>query len=125
MVRMNFLGLRTTAGRFRFFAVLEALSWLGLLIGMAFKYLPEEGNEIGVKIFGPVHGGIFILFLLTALLASRELEWDWKTTVLALLSSIPPFFTVLFEVWAVRTGKLGELSTGAATESPQTLAASS
>ncbi|MEV0367473.1 DUF3817 domain-containing protein [Nocardia fusca] len=122
---MNFLGLGTVAGRFRFFAVLEALSWLGLLVGMAFKYLPAEGNEIGVKIFGPVHGGIFILFVLTALLASRELEWNWKTTVLALLSSIPPFFTVVFEVWAVRTGKLGELSAAGTTESPQTLAASS
>ncbi|WP_432278654.1 DUF3817 domain-containing protein [Nocardia carnea] len=121
---MNFLGLGTTAGRFRFFAVLEAISWLGLLIGMAFKYLPEEGNEIGVKIFGPVHGTIFILFVLVALLAAREFEWNWKTTVLALLSSIPPFFTVLFEVWAVRAGKFA--ANGASgTESPKTLAASS
>ncbi|WP_063060861.1 DUF3817 domain-containing protein [Nocardia sienata] len=122
---MNFLGLGTVAGRFRFFAVLEALSWLGLLVGMAFKYIPAEGNEIGVKIFGPVHGGVFVLFVLTALLAARELEWNWKTTVLALLSSIPPFFTVIFEVWAVRTGKLGELSAAGATESPKTLAPSS
>ncbi|MEU1986325.1 DUF3817 domain-containing protein [Nocardia sp. NPDC019395] len=122
---MNFLGLRTTAGRFRFFAVLEAISWAGLLIGMAFKYLPEEGNEIGVKIFGPVHGTIFILFVLVALLASREFEWNWKTTVLALLSSIPPFFTVLFEVWAVRSGKFAEAGAPGGTESPKTLAASS
>ncbi|MGI5221132.1 DUF3817 domain-containing protein [Nocardia sp. CA-290969] len=121
---MNFLGLGTTAGRFRFFAVLEAISWLGLLIGMAFKYLPAEGNEIGVKIFGPVHGTIFILFVLVALLASREFEWNWKTTVLALLSSIPPFFTVLFEVWAVRTGKFPAAGVSG-TESPKTLAASS
>lgn len=125
MGRMNFLGLRTVAGRFRFFAVLEALSWFGLLVGMAFKYLPAEGNEIGVKIFGPIHGGVFVLFLLAALLAARELEWNWKTTVLALLSSIPPFFTVIFEVWAVRAGKLGELSAPGITESPKTLAASS
>ncbi|MFD4405296.1 DUF3817 domain-containing protein [Nocardia sp. NPDC058499] len=121
---MNFLGLRTTAGRFRFFAVLEALSWLGLLTGMAFKYLPEEGNEIGVKIFGPVHGGVFVLFVLIALVTAREFEWNWKTTVLALLSSIPPFFTVLFEVWAVRTGKFDRQG-AAGTESPKTLAASS
>ncbi|MEV0294579.1 DUF3817 domain-containing protein [Nocardia sp. NPDC050710] len=119
MVRMGFFDLRSVAGRFRFFAVLEALSWLGLLVGMGFKYLPDPGNEVGVKIFGPVHGTIFILFVLTALLAARELNWTWKTTVLALLSSIPPFFTVIFEVWAVRTGKLGELSATAATESAE------
>ncbi|MFE9787510.1 DUF3817 domain-containing protein [Nocardia sp. XZ_19_231] len=110
MVGMGFFDLRSTASRFRFFAVLEALSWIGLLTGMAFKYLPAEGNEIGVKIFGPVHGGIFVLFVITALLTSRELNWNWKTTVLALASSIPPLFTVIFEVWAVRTGQLGELS---------------
>src|SRR5690606_1620203 len=85
---------RTVAGRFRLFAVLEAVSWAGLLIGMAFKYLPAEGNEIGVKIFGPAHGAVFVLFVLAALLTAREFEWNWKTTVLALLSSIPPFCTV-------------------------------
>ncbi len=115
MGRMGFFDLRSVAGRFRFFAVLEALSWLGLLVGMAFKYLPDPGNEVGVKIFGPVHGAIFVLFVLTSLLAARELNWNWKTLVLALLSSIPPFFTVIFEVWAVRTGKLGELSNADAT----------
>ncbi|APE36678.1 hypothetical protein BOX37_25225 [Nocardia mangyaensis] len=113
MVRMGFFDLRSTASRFRFFAVLEALSWIGLLVGMAFKYIPAEGNEIGVKIFGPVHGAIFVLFLITALLTARELSWGWKTTVLALLSSIPPLATVVFEVWAVRTGQLGELSADA------------
>ncbi|MBP2194517.1 integral membrane protein [Nocardia goodfellowii] len=110
----NFFDLSTVAKRFRFIAVLEAISWIGLLTGMAFKYswlgLPDPGNEIGVKIFGPVHGIIFMLFLVTALLAARELNWNWKTTVLALASSIPPLFTVIFEVWAQRTGQLGELS---------------
>ncbi|WP_431957522.1 DUF3817 domain-containing protein [Nocardia lijiangensis] len=122
---MGFFDLRSVAGRFRFFAVLEALSWLGLLVGMAFKYIPDAGNEIGVKIFGPVHGAIFILFVLTSLLAARELNWNWKTTVLALLSSIPPFCTVIFEVWAVRTGKLGELSNADATPAAEAVRAAS
>lgn len=104
--RMGYFDLRSVVGRFRFFAVLEALSWLGLLTGMAFKYIPDPGNEIGVKIFGPIHGGIFVLFVLSALLAARELGWNLVTTALALLSSIPPFCTVVFEVWAARTGKL-------------------
>ncbi|WP_194819565.1 DUF3817 domain-containing protein [Nocardia sp. XZ_19_385] len=110
----NIFDLSTVAKRFRFIAVLEAISWVGLLTGMAFKYswlgLPDPGNEVGVKIFGPVHGIIFVLFLVTALLAARELKWNWKTTLLALASSIPPLFTVIFEVWAQRTGQLGELS---------------
>ncbi|MBF6231308.1 DUF3817 domain-containing protein [Nocardia farcinica] len=122
---MGYFDLRSVAGRFRFFAVLEALSWLGLLIGMGFKYLPEPGNEVGVKIFGPVHGAIFMLFVLTALLAARELNWNWKTTVLALLSSIPPFFTVVFEVWAVRTGKLTAAETADSADAAGAVRASS
>lgn len=107
---MDFFDLSTPAKRFRFVAVLEAVSWLGLLIGMAFKWLPENGNEIGVKIFGPIHGGIFILFVLVSLLTAKALSWDPKTTLLALVSSVPPFGTLVFEVWAVRAGRLAELS---------------
>ncbi|MEV5837133.1 DUF3817 domain-containing protein [Nocardia sp. NPDC052112] len=105
----NFFDLSTVAKRFRFIAVLEAISWGFLIVGMVFKRLPEPVLW-PVKVFGMTHGIIFILFVITAILAARELAWNTKTTVLALLSSIPPFFTVLFEVWAVRAGKLGELS---------------
>ena len=111
---MDFFDLRTPAKRFRFVAVLEAVSWLGLLIGMAFKWLPENGNEIGVKIFGPIHGGIFVLFVIVALITAKVLSWDLKTTFWALVSSIPPFGTLVFEVWAVRSGRLAELSAEAA-----------
>ena len=106
----DFFDLGTTAKRFRFVAWLEAFTWAGLLIGMAFKYLPAEGNEIGVKIFGPIHGAVFVLFVLVALVTARALRWNLWTTALALLSSIPPFGTVVFEVWAARTGRLAELS---------------
>src|SRR3954463_10700508 len=97
--------LSTSAGRFRLFALAEAVSWAGLLIGMLFKYVLSD-NEIGVKVFGPIHGFVFVVYVLTALLASAALKWEGRTTVLALLASIPPFGTIVFERWAVRTGKL-------------------
>ena len=106
----NFFDLSTPAKRFRFVAVLEAFTWAGLLVGMAFKYLPENGNEIGVKIFGPLHGGVFVAFVLVALVTARALKWNLVTTGLALISSVPPFGTIVFEWWAVRTGRLAELS---------------
>jgi integral membrane protein len=104
------LDLSTPAKRFRFVAILEALTWVGLLTGMAFKYLPENGNEIGVKIFGPIHGGVFVLFLIVTLLSARALRWTPVVTLVALISSVPPLATAAFEVWAVRAGQLGELS---------------
>lgn len=91
---------------FRTVAFAEACSWLGLLIGMYFKYVPADGNEIGVKIFGPIHGGIFVLFLLVTLIARNSFGWSLKVTALAAISSIPPFATALFEVLADRAGLL-------------------
>lgn len=86
----NFFDLSSTAKRFRFVAVLEAFTWLGLLIGMAFKYIPADGNEIGVKIFGPIHGGVFVVYLAVAVLTAVKLKWDIKATLLALVAAFPP-----------------------------------
>lgn len=112
----NFFDLSSWPKRFRFVAVLEAISWAGLLIGMAFKHIPEinGGPELGVKIFGPIHGAIFVIYVLVALFTARAVRWDFKTLALALVSSIPPFMTVWFEMWAARSGRLGELSSGGA-----------
>ncbi|WP_338893241.1 DUF3817 domain-containing protein [Rhodococcus sovatensis] len=107
---LNFFDLSSTAKRFRFIAVLEALTWLGLLIGMAFKYIPADGNEIGVKVFGPLHGAVFVLYLVITVVTAVKLRWSIVTTLLAGIASVPPFGTIVFEVWAARTGKLAELS---------------
>lgn len=112
----NVFDLSTVAKRFRFIAVLEAISWLLLIIGMVFKRIPEPVLW-PVKVFGMTHGIVFVLFVITAIVAARELGWSAKTTVLALASSLPPFCTVLFEIWAVRTGQLGELSNAGSVES--------
>jgi integral membrane protein len=91
--------------------LLEALTWVGLLIGMAFKYLPADGNEIGVKIFGPLHGAAFLLYLPVASWTIYRLRWGFFTGLGAIVASLPPFGTLLFERWVARTGRLAELST--------------
>ena len=96
---------RTAATAFRIVAVAEALSWVGLLIGMYVKYVPET-TELGVKVFGPIHGGIFVAYVVVALVASRVLRWSTRTTVLALVCSVPPLATVWFERLATRNDKL-------------------
>jgi integral membrane protein len=96
---------RTAATLFRAVAVAEACSWVGLLIGMYVKYVPET-TELGVKIFGPIHGGIFVAYLVIALVAARVLRWSAGTTLLALVAAVPPLVTVVFERWATRTERL-------------------
>jgi integral membrane protein len=90
---------------FRIVATAEAVSWLGLLIGMYFKYLTDAG-EGGVKLFGPIHGGVFVAYVVLTLLVSRTQRWTTWTTLIGLAASIPPFATVVFEEWARRTGRL-------------------
>lgn len=86
---------------FRAAALLEAVSWAALLIGMFFKYVVVH-NEIGVKIAGPIHGGLFILYVLSVLVVREQQRWSPKVTLIALAASVPPFATAVFERWAVR-----------------------
>jgi integral membrane protein len=96
---------RTAVQLFRAVAVAEAVTWVGLLTGMYVKYVPET-TELGVKVFGPVHGAVFVVYVAVTLLAARRLRWSPGTALLALAASVPPFATVVFEVWARRTGRL-------------------
>jgi len=98
-------GRRTVVTAFRMVAFAEAASWLGLLVGMFFKYVVEAG-ERGVQLFGPIHGAVFLSYVALALVVWRQQRWSLPVGVLALASAVPPFCTVLFEVWAQRTGRL-------------------
>jgi integral membrane protein len=90
---------------FRIAAFAEAASWLGLLIGMFFKYVVDAGDG-GVRVFGPVHGTVFLSYVAISLLTWRHQRWPLPVGVLAIVASVPPFCTALFEQWAARTGRL-------------------
>ncbi len=97
--------LSTPVGRFRAVAIAEAISWAGLLIGMFFKYV-VVGTGVGVSIFGPVHGALFLLYVVVALVTWPIMRWSTGVGVLALAAAIPPFGSWVFERWALRTGRL-------------------
>ena len=99
--------VRSVAGWFRLIAMAEAVSWVGLLIGMYFKYLGTPRTEIGVKVFGMAHGLVFIAFVVIGLLVGIAYKWAARTWLLALLASIVPLASVMFLIWADRTGRIG------------------
>src|SRR5689334_2066325 len=103
---------------FRLIALAEAVSWIGLLVGMYFKYLGTPRTEIGVKVFGMAHGLVFIAFVVTALLVGIAYEWAARTWLLALLASIVPLASVIFLIWADRTGRMGLAAANSAVEQP-------
>lgn len=96
---------RTAATAFRIVAVAEAFSWLGLLAGMFVKWVLQT-SEVGVQVFGPIHGAVFVTYVVVALLTARTLRWPPRTTLLALVCSVPPLATVWFERLATRNGRL-------------------
>jgi integral membrane protein len=96
---------RTRIQLFRAVAVAEALSWAGLLVGMYVKYLTDAG-ELGVKIFGPIHGAVFVGYVLMTLVVARTQRWSLWVTFVGLTAAVPPFTTLAFERWTLRTGRL-------------------
>lgn len=94
---------------FRLVAILEAITWLALLIAMFFKWV--LGHEEAVAVPGMTHGIVFVVYLVVAVVTAVKLRWNLTTTLLALIASVPPFGTLVFEWWAQKNGHLAELST--------------
>jgi integral membrane protein len=100
---------------FKVVAVAEAVSWAGLLVGMYLKHVTGT-TELGVEVFGALHGGIFLLYVGLVLLLARNLRWGRWTTLAGLACSVPPFATLAFELWASRSGRLDVPSPAASPE---------
>ncbi|GGO93169.1 membrane protein [Nocardioides phosphati] len=91
---------------FKALAVTEAVTWAALLTGMLLKY-GFKTTELGVQIAGPIHGVAFIAFCLVTIVIGIDQGWSKRRVLLGLASSIPPFFTILFERYAESRGLLG------------------
>ena len=73
---------------FRVVAVVEAISWLLLIVATVVKYSADA--PLGVHIMGPIHGVLFLAYVVLALEVRRRLRWDGRTTLIVLAESIVP-----------------------------------
>jgi integral membrane protein len=74
----------------RVVAITEAVSFLVLvLVGLPLKYFGDQ--EVGVKVMGPVHGVLFVLFVMLAIFVAADEKWRLKRTLLTLLCAVIPF----------------------------------
>ena len=81
-------------------------TWALLLAGMVLKYVTDT-TERGVQIAGPIHGVVFVAYCVTTVVVAVDQRWTPRRTAIGLLSSIPPFFTVMFDLLAERAGAFG------------------
>ncbi|TWS22647.1 DUF3817 domain-containing protein [Tsukamurella sputi] len=101
---------------FKVVAVVEALTWVALIIGMIIKRVNDEPGAVRVP--GMAHGIVFIVLVILTFAVARALTWDVKTLVLGLVATVVPFCSVVFEVWAQRAGKLDAPAAAATAAEP-------
>lgn len=102
---LDYQPLPSDARIFRVVAVAEAWSWIGLLVGMYFKY-SDWGNPVGVRIMGPIHGLLFVAYLVAAWRVAGARAWPIGRLFWALAAAVPPLATWVFERIALRRGWL-------------------
>jgi len=90
---------------FKIIAVVEAITWAALLIGVYLKRVAET-TDAGVSIAGPIHGVAFMAYITITWLTADRLGWSGGLRALALAAGVPPFGSVVFEPWAARRGQL-------------------
>lgn len=69
-------------------SVIEAVSYLALLGAAVIKR--TEGSEVGVKVIGPIHGILFLVFAAMLLRDHSKLGWPlWKALSAVFIGSLP------------------------------------
>lgn len=86
----------------RYTAIAEGISYLALAITMTLKYIYEI--KWPNMVVGQIHGILFICFCVLVLIAAKKYKWDFKKTIILLISSLIPFGTF----WAEKQYLRGE-----------------
>lgn len=63
------------------------------------------GGELGVQILGPIHGALFIVYVIVALNVRRELSWSGMTTFWVLVGAVVPFGGYVVDWWLLREAR--------------------
>jgi len=104
-VMSRFRTLAPAGKLFAVVALIEAATWAGLLAGMLLKY-GTGTTDLGVWLFGRLHGAAFLAYVAVAVVAGARLRWPMWALLLALLAAVPPLATLPLEPWYRRRGLL-------------------
>ncbi len=73
----------------RYIALAEATSFIALLIA---SFVKRTGDgELGVQVLGPIHGLLFLAYVVVALNIRHDLGWSGRTTFWVLIGAVVPF----------------------------------
>jgi integral membrane protein len=81
--------------RFRTAAYVTGVGLLGLCFAMILQY--GFGNPRPSEIYSPIHGVIYMIYLVLTIDLALKARWSIKGTVLVLLAGCVPFVSFLVE----------------------------
>jgi integral membrane protein len=84
----------------RYVALAEATTFLILLAFTVLKH--TGGSDVGVSIMGPIHGALFIAYVVIALNLRPQLGWSGRTTFWVLVGAVIPFGGYVVDWWLLR-----------------------
>ena len=82
---------------FRAAAFAEAVGWTLLITGICIEHF--TGSHAPVAVAGRIHGTLFFGYLVAAALYPN-LGWGRWRALFALAASVPPYGSLIFELWA-------------------------
>jgi integral membrane protein len=95
---------RTAGGLLTAYRVISIVTGIGLLAlalyAMPMKYLGDDARPVAV--IGQIHGFLYMVYLVIALLLANRCKWSLVKTILVLLAGTIPFAVFFAERRVVR-----------------------
>ncbi|MEZ5074646.1 MAG: DUF3817 domain-containing protein [Solirubrobacterales bacterium] len=86
-----------TLRNFKLVALIEATTFLLLLLA---SYVKRAGDQpLGVEVLGPIHGLLFVAYVVMALALRERAGWTGRQTGMILLGAVVPFGGYAVDRW--------------------------
>lgn len=82
---------------FKIVALSEAVGWALLISALLIHKNKLPGQSIAIPIAGQIHGIFFIAYFVILIATYSSLEWSRSKFIVAVISGVPPFGTLIFE----------------------------
>lgn len=86
-----------TVRNFRYVAVLEAISFLVLLF-----FSVVSRNESMISVLGPIHGALFLAYVVFAWLLREPAAWSNSQTAWIIVGAVVPFGGFVVDWWLAK-----------------------
>lgn len=98
--------LRGPLTRFRVAALVTGVGLLGLVVVMIIRY--GYGNPTPSAVYSPIHGMVYLMYLVLAIDLGLKARWSVKGTLAVLIAGCIPFVSFLAERMVTRRMSAGQ-----------------